>query len=189
MTYSRLVAVLCFVVIMLITALTPIGLPRHTSVDAGHDDPATSHLSDINMFPLAGGRIVRNIIEGNLIPVCSDAFPISTKAAIASWKTHVFTKDVFAFEPDVLFLPVTGEWCRKKQPSPRLGVGSVLVVKDSSSKCMNASCIDRIHPAPDDLWDTYVGQLVISVGDYDTGGTDREVLPDGDLRVTRFHRA
>ena len=82
MTYSRLVAVLCFVVIMLITALTPIGLPRHTSVDAGHDDPATSHLTDLIDFDLAGGRIVQNVIKGDAIPVCSDDLPLSTNAAI-----------------------------------------------------------------------------------------------------------
>ncbi len=36
MTYSRAVAVVCFVVVMLITALTPIGLPGPTTVEADH---------------------------------------------------------------------------------------------------------------------------------------------------------
>ncbi len=34
MTYSRSVAVLCFVVVMLITALTPLGMPGPTTVEA-----------------------------------------------------------------------------------------------------------------------------------------------------------
>ena len=34
MTYSRTVAVACFVVIMLITALTPIGVPGPATVEA-----------------------------------------------------------------------------------------------------------------------------------------------------------
>ncbi len=40
MTYSRAVAILCFTVVMLITALTPLGLTRPPSVDA----PATMTL-------------------------------------------------------------------------------------------------------------------------------------------------
>ncbi len=83
MTYSRTVAIACFVVIMLVTALTPIGLPRPTSVDAGHDNPVTSHLIDSKKT--TGGRIVRNVILGNPIPVCSDDLPISTKAAAKAW--------------------------------------------------------------------------------------------------------
>ncbi len=34
MTYSRSLAVLCFIVVMLITALTPIGVPGHATVEA-----------------------------------------------------------------------------------------------------------------------------------------------------------
>ena len=34
MTYSRAVAVVCFVVVMLITALTPLGMPGPTPVEA-----------------------------------------------------------------------------------------------------------------------------------------------------------
>ena len=82
MTYSRSVAVLCFIVVMLIAALTPIGMPGPTTVDADHDQPATSHLRDPAKFPKTGGRIVRNVILGDPIPVCSNDLPISTNAAI-----------------------------------------------------------------------------------------------------------
>ena len=82
MTYSRAVAVLCFIVVMLITALPPIGVPGPATVDADHDEPATSHLRDPAKFPKTGGRIVRNVILGDPIPVCTDDLPISTKAAI-----------------------------------------------------------------------------------------------------------
>ena len=80
MTYSRTVAIACFVVIMLVTALTPIGLPRATSVDAGHDDPTTSHLTE--GFGAVDGRIVRNVILGNPIPVCTDVVPSSALVAV-----------------------------------------------------------------------------------------------------------
>ena len=36
MTYSRSVAVLCFIVVMLITALTPLAMPGPTTVEAEH---------------------------------------------------------------------------------------------------------------------------------------------------------
>ena len=36
MTYSRAVAVLCFIVVMLITALTPLGVPGPTTDEADH---------------------------------------------------------------------------------------------------------------------------------------------------------
>ena len=82
MTYSRAVAILCFVVVMLITALTPIGLPGPTTVEADHDQPATSHLRDPDEFPKTGGRIVRNVILGNPIPVCTDVVPLSALVAV-----------------------------------------------------------------------------------------------------------
>ena len=41
MTYSRLVAILCFVVIMLITALTPLGLETSATVVRGGRMTAT----------------------------------------------------------------------------------------------------------------------------------------------------
>ena len=34
MTYSRLVTILCFMVVMLIAALTPLGVPGSTTVEA-----------------------------------------------------------------------------------------------------------------------------------------------------------
>ena len=36
MTYSRSVAVLCFIVVMLHTPLTPLGMPGPTTVEADH---------------------------------------------------------------------------------------------------------------------------------------------------------
>ena len=36
MTYSRSVAIVCFIVVMLLTALTSLGMPGPTTVEADH---------------------------------------------------------------------------------------------------------------------------------------------------------
>ena len=81
-TYSRVVTSVGLAMIMLVVALAPIGLPGPISVDAGHDDPATSHL--IPGHVAKSGRIVRNVILGAPIPVCTDHYPESAKIATGS---------------------------------------------------------------------------------------------------------
>ena len=128
---SRLAAAL------LITTLVSIGglLLDLTSgpptVDADHEDP-TSHLTDTTKFPLAGGRIVRNVVEGVTIHICSDVYPISTKAAIARWHAdHALSKIVFAFEPEGVNPIHSLNWCNEVQTNVRYGIASVVIIKET----------------------------------------------------------
>ena len=156
------------------------------TVDADHEDP-TSHLTDTTKFPLAGGRIVRNVVEGVTIHICSDVYPISTKAAIARWHAdHALSKIVFAFEPEEVNPIHSLNWCNEVQTNVRYGIASVVVIKETKrDQCDNAACIDRVDTPPDKDWDTYRGQLAIYIADSVTRGSSTVVLKDGDLRVTR----
>ena len=192
MTYSRAVAILSFVVVMLITALTPIGLPRPTGVDAGHDDPATSHLHENG--PLTSGRIVRNVILGNAIPVCSDDLPISTKAAVDEWN-RMLRRPVFKLrEADGNVFEVfdsTDSECAARQADVGSGIGSVLVIRNLSKCGGTNACIDlNYNIEPNTEWDTYAGQLRIYVARYEVtdplSGDDLLLkLADDHSRVTR----
>ena len=169
MTYSRSLAVLCFIVVMLITALTPLGMPGPTTVDADHDEPATSHLLDPAEFPMAGGRIVRNVILGDPIPVCTDVVPLSALAAVQRWNDffdRAMNKQVFKLKQVDNSFSVYGAndpACKTEQTDNALGIGSVLIEEDSMA-CGGFACITLTTRAPDAAWDTYVGQLVIHLG-------------------------
>ena len=56
MTYSRSVAVLCFIVFMLITVLTPLGVPGPTTVEANH---ATETVAAPSRPPQGGTAALR----------------------------------------------------------------------------------------------------------------------------------
>ena len=56
MIYSRSVAVLCFIVVMLITALTPLGMPGPTTVDA---DRMTETVATPRVPPSGGTATLR----------------------------------------------------------------------------------------------------------------------------------
>ena len=188
MTYSRLVTSFSLGLIMLVVAMAPIGLPPPASVDAGHDNPATSHLIE-GIKPTAG-RIVRNVILGNPIPVCSDDLPISTKAAAQRWNSF-FRKQAFQLKgvgTDSTVFESTDPECAAAASRNSLGIGSVLVVRDDpvDGECMGTACIFRLLTRPDTDWDTITGQPVIYVADYEVEGSDeRDPLSDGHVRVTR----
>ena len=57
MTYSRSVAVLCFIVVMLITALTPLAMPGPTTVEAEH---VTETVAPPRVPPQGGTARVRS---------------------------------------------------------------------------------------------------------------------------------
>ena len=188
MTYSRAVASFGIAMIMLVVALAPMGLPPSANVEAGHDGPATSHLIDGGWF--ISGRIVRNVIVGNAIPVCSDDLPESTKTAVERWNSFL-GKQVFQLEADGTVFESTDPGCAAMAPDPSLGIGSVLIVQDIRG-CRPRAATACIYPAkrrlPNEQWDTYIWQPVIYVADYpvETVLFDlREVLPDGHDRVTR----
>ena len=193
MTYSRTAAVLCFIVVMLITALTPIGLSSPTRIEAGHDDPTTSHLSNVDDYPIAGGRIVRNVILGEAIPVCSDDLRLSTQAAAAEWNEFFGWEDgdardeaVFLLKDDGSVFASTEQQCKRMQSGQR-GIDSVHVERNLA-KCdpLANGCITRIDSLPDEDYDTYTGQHVIHVRDYRVPGqTARVILADNEDRVTR----
>ena len=92
MTLSRALTVSSLTVIVIISAWLHTAMPRPPTVDAGHDNPASSHLTDLIDFDLAGGRIVQNVIKGDAIPVCSDDLPLSTAAAARTME-HVLRHD------------------------------------------------------------------------------------------------
>ena len=182
MTYSRLVTSFSLALIMLVISLAPIGLPPPASVDAGHDDPTTSHLTP-------DGYIVRNVMFRITIPVCSDDLPLSTAAAARRWNTF-FGGDgrVFELDDDGTVFESTDDECRADRLVKRLGIGSVLVVRDDpvDGECMGTACIFRLLTRPDTDWDTITGQPVIYVADYEVEGSDeRDPLSDGHVRVTR----
>ncbi len=56
MTYSRLVAILCFMVVMLITALTPLGVPGPTTIEA---DRMTETVAAPRVPPSGGTAALR----------------------------------------------------------------------------------------------------------------------------------
>ena len=181
-TYSRVVTGFSLGMIMLVVALAPTGLPAPASVDAGHDDPTTSHLTP-------DGYIVRNVMFRITIPVCSDDLPLSTAAAARRWNTF-FGGDgrVFELDDDGTVFESTDDECRADRLVKRLGIGSVLVVRDDpvDGECMGTACIFRLLTRPDTDWDTITGQPVIYVADYEVEGSDeRDPLSDGHVRVTR----
>ena len=155
-------------------------------VEADHES-SDSHLTDINDFPVAGERIVRNVIEGIQIRVCSDVYPASTREAVLRWNNMMaLSSNIFVFQPTGGSPIQLQEWCNPEQQIVRYGITGVVVLRETSEfNCTNAACIDRVTPNPNERWDTYVGRIEIYIGDYDTGGAVREVLDDGDLRVTR----
>lgn len=184
----RLSSLLCVVAIVVLLGVLMDVPARHSSITADHEDPS-SHLTDPRERPLAGGRIVRNAIEGRTIRVCSLVYPESTKIAIARWNSgrHSLMKDVFVFETDDPSLLLSREqWCGGSGGIDRYGITGVVILRETIEyNCKAAGCINRTTPRPSVEWDTYVGRIEIYIGDYDTGSAMREVLDDGDLRVTR----
>ena len=195
LTYSRLVTSFSLGLIMLVVAMAPIGLPPPANVDAGHDGPTTSHLLETERYKTTGGRIVRNVILGNAIPVCSDDLPLSTKAAVDHWNAF-FGEDVFELEVEedahgrktkTVFESADAK-CKAERLHPSLGIGSVLVEQDlKGCEGVATGCIDLdASEEPNTAWDTYAGQPRIYVEDYPIHlVTDRHVLADGHARVTR----
>ena len=188
MSYSRLVTAFSIAIIMLVMALAPIGLPSPTAVDAGHDGPTTSHL--IRGHGAVDGRIVRNVILGKPIPVCSDAFPESAKAAAEQWNTFfqrtMFGKQVFQLKSGRSVYTIMDAACTREQVDPRLGIDSVLILQDPGKLCPDEACIYRGLTRPNDAWDTIIGQPVMFVKASPAGDSDddEEGLSDGDARVT-----
>ena len=194
MSYTKALAGFVFIVIILFAALAPIPVSRYKSVESGHDHPATSHLTQGTRK--ADGRIVRNVILGNAIPVCSDELPISTAAAAGKWN-RFFQHTVFQLEDDgTVFESIDPECTIKDRRSP-LGIDSVLVTRDldpdpdpMKRKCVFAACIFRALSDPHDGWDTITGQPTIYVGkhkevDGNTGNVVEKDLGDDNDTVTR----
>ena len=145
---SRLAAALLITTLVLTAGLL-LDFPAmpHT-VEADHEDP-TSHLTDTTKFPLSGGRIVRNVVEGITIHVCSNVYPMSTKAALANWNTDTFSKIIFAFEPEEVNPIHSLNWCSEMQPKNRYGIASVVVIRETiDNECNYAACINRVTPKP-----------------------------------------
>ena len=169
-TYSRILTSFGLGVIMLVMALAPIGLPPPTSVDASHDDPATSHL--LPGDDAKAGRIVRNVILGDGIPVCSDDYPKSTKFAATRWNTFfgrtMSGKQVFQLKPDGSAYGAEEPECASMRRHSSLGIGSVLVKQtEHNLDCLVpvGGCIHLTTNGnpPNEAWDTFTGQLVIYV--------------------------
>ena len=190
MTLSRALTVSSLTVIVIISAWLHTAMPRPPTVDAGHDNPASSHLTDLIDFDLAGGRIVQNVIKGDAIPVCSDDLPLSTAAAAERWNTFFgTTAEVFKLKDraNLTVYPAGDPGCRASRGDASLGIGSVLIVKDPG-RCINFACINRTATMPNDDWDTYVGQPVIYVGEFvpnHMGVLEEGPVVDGSDRVTR----
>ena len=190
MTLSRALTVSSLTVIVIISAWLHTAMPRPPTVDAGHDNPASSHLTDLIDFDLAGGRIVQNVIKGDAIPVCSDDLPLSTAAAAERWNTFFgTTAEVFKLKDraNLTVYPAGDPGCRASRGDASLGIGSVLIVKDPG-RCINFACINRTATKPNDDWDTYVGQPVIYVGEFvpnHMGVLEEGPVVDGSDRVTR----
>ena len=68
------IAFLSFISMFVVTLAIPAEFPGRAGVNAGHDDPGTSHLSH--------GFIARNVVLGNPIKVCTNVLPTSTELAI-----------------------------------------------------------------------------------------------------------
>ena len=189
MPYSRVVVGFGLGMLMLVVALAPIGLPPPANVDASHDGPTTSHLLEPDRHGRNAGRIVRNVIVGNAIPVCSDDLPISTKAAAERWNSF-FGKQVFQLEANGTVFESTDPRCAWRASNASLGIGSVLVEQDlTGCRQVATGCIYLdAGGAPNREWDTYIGRPAIYIQNYPTEDVlfnRRDVLPDGHDRVTR----
>ena len=169
-TRSRILTSFGLALIMLVIALAPLGLPPPTSVDAGHDDPNTSHL--LRGDDAKAGRIVRNVILGDGIPVCSDDYPKSAKFAAMRWNTFfgrtMAGKQVFQLKPDGSVYGTEEPECANMRRHSSLGIGSV-VVRQAEHKvyCLVTvgGCIHLTTTGipPNEAWDTFAGQPVIYV--------------------------
>ena len=134
-----------------------------------------------------------------LISVCSDDFPLSSKAAAVAWNDLFGSPSVFGLDTDESDTDEsdtgesdTGESvfasdddaCAEKQSHPSLGVGSVLIGRGEADDCHAdndwvGGCV--IHSLkPSENWDTYVGQPVVYVAVPDV------VARDGDSGMTRL---
>ena len=182
----RVAAAVSLAALMIVGAMVPAALPLPGSVDAGHDDPDESHLirrSEPNGLPVHQ-RITRNVILGNAIPVCSDDFPESAKAAAVAWNERFGSPGVFGLEAEdgSVFESMDSE-CREKQPSHSLGVGSVLIGTGQHTDCRKKSgfkggCISHSE-SPDEGWDTYIARPVIHI-------VPEVGARDGDREMTRL---
>lgn len=193
MTAPRLLSIQLFGLAILVGILVLLGAQELKRIEAGHNGPDNSNLFDDSLS--YGGYIARNVVLGSPIPVCSDDYPESTKAAVQAWNAQRALRSVFKLKSgangEQQVFSLSDSECKRSHSHSRLGVDSVWVSK-GIEECDSAGCIKfmtKLYP-PDDQWDTYVGKPQIYVDRHtvlDPGGSyEIELeLPDGNSQVTR----
>ncbi len=164
--------------------------PNTPMVHADHDDPYTTHLMrDPGGRNITDARIVRNIIDNNDIPVCSDDYPRSAGFAASRWNAFFEYKPVFRVRDDFTAFPTDHPLCNVINERSLVGVHSVVISYDDST-CESSACIFVGRSAPNEAWDSFTGQPQAYIGKYSerdssTGVISRRRLPDNNARVTR----
>ena len=185
--------------LLLLTFVSALGLgvvwvyqPNTPMVHADHDDPYTTHLMrNPSGTKITDGRIVRNIIDRNDIPVCSDDYPRSAGYAASRWNTFFEYVPFFRVRDDFTVFPTDHPFCNVINERSLVGVHSVVIsYDDSDSRCNSSACIFTGRSAPDEAWDSFTGQPQVYIGKYSerdssTGVISRTRLLDNDARVTR----
>ena len=164
--------------------------PTTPAVQADHDDPRTTHLlRDPDDPDDTHGRIVRNIIDGNGIPVCSDHYPVAAGYAALRWNAFFLHHAVFRVRGDNTAFPTNHPVCQFNNRPNIVGVQSVIVTYQAG-KCTYSACIFLGLQDPDERWDSFTGQPRAYIGDYRvwdsaTGTIVDMRLPDNNPRVIR----
>ena len=183
--------------LLLLTFVSALGLgvvwvyqPNTPMVHADHDDPYTTHLMrNPSGTKITDGRIVRNIIDRNDIPVCSDDYPRSAGFAATRWNAFFEYKPVFRVRDDFTAFPTNDPVCQLSNARRLVGVHSVVISYDDT-ECDYSACIYTGRYAPNEAWDSFTGQPQAYIGKYrerdsSTGVISRTHLLDNDARVTR----
>ena len=151
------IAFLSFISMFVVTLAIPAEFPGRAGVNAGHDDPGTSHLSH--------GYIARNVVLGNPIKVCTNVFPISSARAIGSWNSRLDPSGSGSTVFHGTVLDPTSSSCAKPVTLDKHGIDNVLIREGSLSDCgtSDPDILGCYRSESNELraWNTFVGQIMI----------------------------